>query len=167
MNLRAPKDDAPKPGAETEGASSPNTQEPPVEVKSTDHVGGRHEGATQAPTIGKGLRVYSDDDDEKNRFLTLAMGECWHSLELGCPVYTCKGGGFICGLCRDFVVANNDFVTDEDFPRLRKWVNDLPALKENLGEIDEASWTGSVGRRAFVSKVYEVLRKMNTNGGER
>ena len=125
------------------------------------------EGATQAPTIGKGLRVYSDNDDEKNRFLTLAMGECWHSLELGCPVYTCKGGGFICGLCRDFVVANNDFATEEDFPKLWRWAISLPALKESLGVIDEASCTDSIGRRAFVHKVYEVLRKINTDGGER
>jgi hypothetical protein len=125
------------------------------------------EGATQAPTIAKRLRVYSDDDDEKNRFLTLAMGECWHSLELGCPVYTCKGGGFICGLCRDFVVANNDFVTGEDFPKLWKWVNSLPALNESLGEADAASFINDIDRRAFVNKVYELLKKMNSDGGER
>ncbi|HAR95423.1 MAG TPA: hypothetical protein DCR97_05605 [Deltaproteobacteria bacterium] len=115
----------------------------------------------------KGLRVYSDSDDEKNRFLTLAMGECWHSLELGCPVCTCRGGGFICGLCHDFVVANNDFATEEDFPKLWKWVNGLPALKEGLGETEGTSCADSAGRRAFVQKVYELLTKMHRDGGER
>lgn len=114
----------------------------------------------------KGLRVYSDDDDEKNRFLTLAMGECWHSFELGCPVLTCKGGGFICGLCRDFVIANNDFVTEEDFSKLWEWAKTLPELREILGTADESSFVDRVGRRSFVNKVYELLRKTNINGGQ-
>jgi hypothetical protein len=113
----------------------------------------------------KGLRVYSDDDDERNLFLTLAMGECWHDFELGCPVLTCKGGGFICGTCRDFVIANNDFVTEEDFSKLWEWANTLPELREILGAVDESSFVDRVGRRAFADKVYEALRKNERRGG--
>lgn len=115
---------------------------------------------------GKGLRVYSDDDDERNRFLTLAMGECWHDFELGCPVLTCKGGGFICGLCRDFVIANNDFATDEDFPKLWEWATTVPALREVIGATDESSFVERDSRRAFADKVYEILRKIDMNGGQ-
>jgi hypothetical protein len=128
------------------------------------------EGATGYPRAGvpviaekdwdKGLRVYSDDDDERNRFLTLAMGECWHSFELGCPVYTCKGGGFICGLCRDFVVANNDFATEEDFSKLWSWIQTVPELREWASESGEALLLSDhAGRRAFADRVYEFLRR--------
>lgn len=116
------------------------------------------EGATQAPAIGKGLRVYSDDDDERNRFLTLAMGECWHDFDSGCPVLTCKGGGFICGTCRDFVIANNDFGTEVDFSKLWEWARTLPEVQKILEGMDESSFVDQAARRAFADKVYDALR---------
>lgn len=98
-------------------------------------------------------------DDEANRFLTLAMGECWHDFDLGCPVLTCKGGGFICGLCRDFVISNNDFASEEDFPKLWQWANSLPALREGLKDADESSFVDRVSRHAFADEVYRLLKR--------
>jgi hypothetical protein len=150
------------PALPVEGATqAPITDDRPFEGEAPPAL--PVEGATQAPIIaeedwGKGLRVYSDGDDERNRFLTLAMGECWHDFELGCPVLTCKGGGFICGKCRDFVIANNDFGTEEDFSRLWKWARTLPELRELFEEADESSFIDQTRRRAFADKVYEALR---------
>lgn len=98
-------------------------------------------------------------NDERNRFLTEAMGECWHDFDLGCPVLTCKGGGFICGKCRDFVISNNDFETEEDFSKLWKWAASLPELRERLREEKESSFSDRISRRGFADRVYDLLKK--------
>lgn len=98
-------------------------------------------------------------NDERNRFLTIAMGECWHDFDLGCPVLTCKGGGFICGECHDFVIANNDFEREEDFSKLWEWVNSLPQLRERLGEGKEPLFSDRISRREFADRVYDLLRQ--------
>lgn len=98
-------------------------------------------------------------NDERNRFLTLAMGECWHDLDLGCPVLTCKGGGFICGKCRDFVISNNDFETEEDFSKLWEWANSLPELRERLKDAKGSSFADRVSRRGFADRIYDLLKK--------
>ena len=73
--------------------------------------------------------------DERDRFLTESMGECWHEYDLNAPVLTCKGGGFVCRKCREFLVSNNDFSTEEDFERLLRWAHtraDLRSLAASL-----------------------------------
>jgi len=99
-------------------------------------------------------------DEERNRFLTLAMGECWHDYDLGSPVLTCKGGGFICRTCREFIVSNNDFATEEDFSRLWRWLDTVPMLDEWRAHREEQVFPdGPAGRRAFAHTVYELLMK--------
>lgn len=105
------------------------------------------------------------NNDERNRFLTIAMGECWHDFDLGCPVLTCKGGGFICGICRDFVVSNNDFETEEDFSRLWKWTNSLPEFGERLEGEEESSFVDRLSRRRFADRVYDLLKKEGSFSG--
>jgi hypothetical protein len=106
-------------------------------------------------------------DDERNRFLTVAMGECWHDLDLGRPVLTCKGGGFICGKCRDFVVANNDFATGEDFSKLWNWIQSVPELRERLADLPEpSSLNKPLGRGVFADIIYEAIKKLRIEKGD-
>lgn len=73
--------------------------------------------------------------DERDRFLTESMGECWHEYDLGAPVLTCKGGGFVCRKCREFLVSNNDFSTEEDFERLWGWAHSRADLRSLLDRL--------------------------------
>ncbi len=67
-------------------------------------------------------------NEERDRVFTEAMGECWHEYDLAKPVLTCKGGGFVCRKCKDFLVANNCFSTEEDFEKLWTWAQRQPRL---------------------------------------
>ncbi len=67
--------------------------------------------------------------DETNRFLTEAMGECWHEYDVGRPVLTCKGVGMICRKCRELVLTDNNFASIEDFEKLWAWAEAQQPLR--------------------------------------
>lgn len=48
---------------------------------------------------------------------------------------TCKGGGFVCRKCREFLVSNNDFSTEEDFERLLRWALSRADLRSLLARL--------------------------------
>ncbi len=101
-------------------------------------------------------------NEERDRVLTEAMGECWHDYDLGRPVFTCKGGGFVCRKCKDFLVSNNCFTTDEDFQRLWAWAGRQPDLAsvferyaaESLGSPPESRAT----RDRFADELFRLRR---------
>ncbi|MGD0231091.1 MAG: hypothetical protein ABSC19_12155 [Syntrophorhabdales bacterium] len=97
--------------------------------------------------------------EERDRFLTEAMGECWHEYDLGKPVLTCKGGGFICGKCRDFVVSNNDFSTREDFAKLSTWAEGQIGVHRDFAPFRTAlsGPTGQETRDRAADVLYRLL----------
>ncbi len=101
-------------------------------------------------------------NEERDRVLTEAMGECWHDYDLGQPVFTCKGGGFVCRKCKDFLVSNNCFTTDEDFRKLWAWAGRQPLLAavfrrcalEGFGPPPESAET----RGRFADELFALYR---------
>ena len=101
------------------------------------------------------------EGEGRDRFLTEAMGECWHEYDLAKPVLTCKGGGFICRKCKDLIVSNNDFSTPEDFERLRSWVADRKFLHTGttMPQAAEADSSCRETRERFADALYGLLLK--------
>ena len=101
--------------------------------------------------------------DERDRFLTESMGECWHEYDLDAPVLTCKGGGFVCRKCREFLVSNNDFSTEEDFERLLRWAHaraDLRSLLPRLSnDLPGRKPLSHRERMRLVRALYEFLSR--------
>jgi hypothetical protein len=100
--------------------------------------------------------------DERDRVLTEAMGECWHDYDLGQPVFTCKGGGFVCRECGDFLISNNCFVTDEDFRKLWTWAGRQERLaavfRRYASESPGAPPEGREARERFADELFALYR---------
>lgn len=63
--------------------------------------------------IEKGQRERALRSQEINKYLTEAMGECWHEWgEVGCKCLKCKSIQY---------VNTNDFYTNEGYGKLRDW----------------------------------------------
>jgi hypothetical protein len=98
--------------------------------------------------------------EARDRFLAEAMGGCWHDIDMDRPVLTCKGGGFVCKRCGEFVVSNSCFSTEEDFALLRAWAHDHeranPALARILAATPDPCTKEQ--RDSAADAIYHLLR---------
>lgn len=101
-------------------------------------------------------------NDERDRVLTEAMGECWHDYDLEQPVFTCKGGGFVCRKCKDLLVSNNCFTTDEDFRKLWTWAGRQPHLatvfERYASKNNGSPPVGAEAREQFADALFALCR---------
>jgi hypothetical protein len=76
-------------------------------------------------------------------------------------VLTCKGGGFVCRRCREFLVSNNDFSTEEDFERLLRWARSRADLRSLLAPLSSGlpghKTVSQEERMRLVRALYELL----------
>ncbi|OPY00404.1 MAG: hypothetical protein A4E60_02321 [Syntrophorhabdus sp. PtaB.Bin047] len=101
-------------------------------------------------------------NEERDRFLTEAMGLCWHDYDPDKPLNTYSLEAYICTKCKGFILGNNDFSQEEDFSRLLKWVRGQERLQELLASFDEASFAGTgkgqASREEFADRLFLILK---------
>lgn len=49
-------------------------------------------------------------NEDRDRYLTQAMGECWHAFDPDKPVNTYSLEAFICEKCKSFILGNNGYL---------------------------------------------------------
>lgn len=107
-------------------------------------------------------------NEQRDKFLTELMGQCWHDYDIEKPINTYSLEAYICKKCKGFILGNNDFSQEEDFMRLLGWAKDQKALKRILNAFDEKDFFdkehGKFYREKFADSVYEFLKK--TGGSE-
>ncbi len=100
-------------------------------------------------------------NEERDRFLTHAMGGCWHEDGGGEPVTMFTLKGHICSKCGLFYTTRNDFSTLEDFLKLYEWARDDPSLADFVAEfrtrdlVNEKRGPGA--RKGFADGLYRIL----------
>ncbi|HOV89579.1 MAG TPA: hypothetical protein PKW07_02585 [Syntrophorhabdaceae bacterium] len=101
-------------------------------------------------------------DDERNRFLTELMGQCWHDYDIDKPINTYSLEAFICKKCKGFILGNNDFSQEEDFMRLFNWAKDQEKLKKITEEYNEGDFRdperGKLYRERFANSIYDFFK---------
>ncbi len=101
-------------------------------------------------------------DDERNRFLTELMGQCWHDYDIDKPINTYSLEAFICKKCKGFILGNNDFSQEEDFMRLYNWAKDQEKLKKITEEYNEGDFhgpeRGRLYRERFANSIYDFFK---------
>ncbi|HVN96801.1 MAG TPA: hypothetical protein VMT62_10250 [Syntrophorhabdaceae bacterium] len=101
-------------------------------------------------------------DEERDRFLTEAMGWCWHDFDPDKPVNTYSLEAYVCNKCKGFILGNNDFSQEEDFSRLLSWVRKQDHLRDFLIHFHEGDFAdrdkGSSARERFATQLYRLLR---------
>ncbi|HOJ43237.1 MAG TPA: hypothetical protein PK800_03880, partial [Syntrophorhabdaceae bacterium] len=97
-------------------------------------------------------------NEERDRFLTELMGQCWHDYDLDKPINTYSLEAYICKKCKGFILGNNDFSQEEDFMRLYNWAKTQKSLKEIIEKYDEENFhdskDGKFYREMFADRVY-------------
>jgi len=98
-------------------------------------------------------------NEKRDRFLTRAMGGCWH--ETGEPVKIFGLKGNICTRCHMFFSVRNDFSTLEDFIKLFEWAKNQPDLAEFMARFKPGDFLnekkGPGMRKKFADGLYEIL----------
>jgi hypothetical protein len=100
-------------------------------------------------------------NEERDRFLTHAMGDCWHEDGGGKPVTMFALKGHICSRCGLFYTVTNDFSTLEDFLKLYEWARGEPGLADFVAEfrardlVNEKRGPGA--RKRFADGLYRIL----------
>ena len=100
-------------------------------------------------------------NEERDRFLTHAMGGCWHEDGGREPVTMFALKGHICSKCGLFYTTRNDFSTLEDFLQLYEWARDDPRLADFVAEfrtrdlVNEKRGPGA--RKRFADGLYRML----------
>lgn len=107
-------------------------------------------------------------NEERDRFLTQAMGGCWHDQGSGKPVTKFTLKGYICSKCGLFYSARNDFSTAEDFMKLYEWAKNDPSLQEFIAEFRARDFMnekrGPGARKRFADRLYEILSARGKEG---
>jgi hypothetical protein len=101
-------------------------------------------------------------NEERDKFLTETMGACWHRFDVEKPTMTYSLLAYVCEKCGLFILGNNDFSNDEDFPKLWAWARDrsfLDSLVKAYAGSDGKGPSESAMRDAFADEVYAVLRR--------
>jgi hypothetical protein len=102
-------------------------------------------------------------NEGRDRFLTESMGGCWHDYDLDKPINTYSLEGYVCEKCRNFILGNYDFSTDEDFTRLWTWAKSQDALRTVVASAREQDFKdpekGAFNRDSFADMVYSLLKK--------
>ncbi|HOJ71969.1 MAG TPA: hypothetical protein PK864_08585 [Syntrophorhabdaceae bacterium] len=100
--------------------------------------------------------------EERDRFITEYMGQCWHDYDIDKPINTYSLEAYICKKCKGFILGNNDFTTEEDFQRLWIWAKEQKNMADIVAKFDEASFKGSEAginnRDMFADAVYTRLK---------
>ncbi len=98
---------------------------------------------------------------KRDRFLTAAMGACWHEYDPARPVRKFSLTGYVCTKCGAFFSANNDFSTLEDFLKLYEWSKNDPELAEFVAQFKAKHFVrddkGPARRKKFADGLYEIL----------
>ena len=101
-------------------------------------------------------------NEERDRFLTEAMGWCWHDYDPDTYVNTYSLEAHVCNKCKGFILGNNDFSQEEDFSKLLDWARKQEDLREFLGPFNEQNFTdvekGPSSREYFANQLYLLLR---------
>ncbi len=100
-------------------------------------------------------------NEERDRFLTDAIGGCWHEDDGGEPVTMFALKGHICSKCGLFYTTKNDFSTLEDFLKLYEWARGDPSLADFVAQsrtrdlVNEKRGPGA--RKRFADGLYRIL----------
>jgi hypothetical protein len=99
---------------------------------------------------------------ERDRFLTEAMGQCWHDFDPDKPLMTYSLLAYVCAKCKSFILGNNDFSVGEDMAKLLKWAANRDDLKDLLANTpaDRLAGYGATDqeREEFADAVYRRLK---------
>ena len=102
-------------------------------------------------------------NEERDRFLTEAMGMCWHDFDPDDYINTYSLEAYVCKKCKGFILGNNDFSVEEDFVRLLAWVQGQERFKELLARLNEPdlkdAWKGPSARNSFADELYLLLKE--------
>ena len=103
-------------------------------------------------------------NEERDRFLTEAMGMCWHDFDPdNNRINTYSLEAYICRKCKGLILGNNDFTVEEDFSRLLDWAKGQKRFQEFLARFNEAdlkdTGKGQVSRNKFADELYILLRQ--------
>lgn len=100
---------------------------------------------------------------ERDRFLTEAMGMCWHDFDPDNHINTYSLEAYICTKCKGFILGNNDFSGEEDFSRLLSWVKGQKQFQEFLAHFKELDFKdpgkGLSSRDRFADELYLSLKQ--------
>jgi len=101
-------------------------------------------------------------NEERDRFLTEAMGWCWHDFDPDNHVNTYSLEAYVCNKCKGFILGNNDFSGEEDFSRLLDRVKNQEHLQEFLARFNERHFAdidkGPSSREDFANQLYLFLK---------
>lgn len=97
--------------------------------------------------------------EERDRFLTEAMGECWHQYDPEKPLMTYSLIAYVCEKCKNFILGNYDYSTAEDFTRLWKWAGEQDYLADTVAELSKGLNEGSVSKDGAADALYEFLKR--------
>lgn len=102
-------------------------------------------------------------NEERDRFITEAMGKCWHDYDPDNHINTYSLEAYICKKCKGFILGNNDFSVEEDFLRLLGWVKGQGTFQELLARFNEPDFIdtgkGPSARNTFADELYLLLKK--------
>ncbi|HBL23389.1 MAG TPA: hypothetical protein DDZ40_04655 [Deltaproteobacteria bacterium] len=100
-------------------------------------------------------------NEERDRFLTQAMGGCWHDRGSGNPVTMFTLQGHICSKCGLFFSTATDYSTPEDFLRLYEWAKNDPGLQAFVATFRARDFMnekrGPEKRKQFADGLYTLL----------
>ncbi len=85
------------------------------------------------------------------------MGACWHDYDPDDYINTYSLEAYVCRKCKNFILGNNDFSTEEDFLKLWKWAHEYPALKRLVGDHEGRMPEDETGRNAFADTACAIL----------
>jgi hypothetical protein len=118
-----------------------------------------------AKQAGRYERVWNEEvvmNEERDRFITESMGQCWHAYDLDKPLNTYSLEAYICEKCKGFILGNYDFTKEEDFSHLWRWAQGqekMSVLVKQFREEDLRSPEGGEGLRdSFAEDVFRLLK---------
>jgi hypothetical protein len=102
-------------------------------------------------------------NEERDRFLTEAMGTCWHDFDPDAHINTYSLEAYVCKKCKGFILGNNDFSVEEDFLRLLNWAQGQERIQGLLAGFNELDFKdtgkGPSVRNSFADELYLLLKK--------
>ena len=102
-------------------------------------------------------------NEQRDRFLTEAMGMCWHDFDPDEHINTYSLEAYVCRKCKGFILGNNDFSVEEDFSRLLAWVKGQERFQGLVARFNESDFTdiakGPSARDSFADELYILLKQ--------
>ncbi len=101
-------------------------------------------------------------NQERDKYLTEAMGACWHRYDIDKFINTYSLEAYICETCKAFILGNNDFAEAEDFAKLWKWAGQQERLRPITSAYSEEDLfnkdSGRVLRERFADELSAFLK---------